>query len=523
MTCPMNPLPSAVEHSLIEAGCSSTEILLIQHMLNGDPTTLRILAQKTGKSTGVLDQAMKKLMKKGIVVRETVNDNPKFVLKSLQNVVQWLHDETLHRREMLLRKYQTFEAFVTTMESEKNRPEMKYFDGDDGLEQAYFSLIEQGKHWRQYIPVNGREQDDPLWQMRVRLFRARKEAGVFCRVITHDTEDGCAFQARDQYEYRETMLVSKESCPIPCEKIIVGNVVACFQHAQKRACFVRFPEQVESEAGAFDLLWKILSDEKLLAAKDQRNTFAASAKTTAFSNLRLFLLSKFNIAFFVFAIITSLLLSAAAYASHVENTKHKIREKIRSAVGVGALLFDYKDIEEIQDTSDMNKSEYLKIIQILRGFRENSNADIKYAYLLRPAKDFGYEYIAEADAIDPTVAIDFDNDGILSAADEYVLPGRKYVSQVGDAIFETMPKEPIANDEAILDQWGSFYSAYAPIFNDKGDIIALLAVDVWSKTVAQTMNASFVGGVSFLVVFTTMIIVYLLSFSLKRLLIDRLS
>lgn len=477
----MNPLPSAVEHALIEAGCSATEILLIQHMLGGDPTTLRLLAQRTGKSTGVLDQAMKKLMKKGIVVRETINNNPKFVLKSLQNIVQWLHDETLHRREQLLRKYQTFEAFVATMENEKTRPEMKYFDGDDGLEQAYFSLIEEGKHWRQYLTVAGKEQDDPLWQMRVRLFRARKEAGVFCRVITHDTETGRAFQARDPFEYRETMLVSKESCPIPCEKIIVGNVVACFQYAQKRACFVRFQEQVSWETSTFDLFWETSKADMSSSASPFK--MLARATMTESAALQLFCRKFFSKKRNLLAIgLCCLAVMMAAFGiqqwQRIEQEQY-VQQELLKMVSDGAKIFDIRDLNEIHTTVDMEKSEYKKIIAILQQIRREALTTVDYIYLMRPTETKGvYTFIAEGDAIDPTTPFDFNEDGRIDAADEYVLPGLKYVALPEDPLSLGVPQKPITADQIIEDQWGPIISAYAPIFGPTNEVVAILGVDV---------------------------------------------
>lgn len=496
----MNPLPSAVEHSLIEAGCSPTEILLIQHMLSGDPTTLRILAQRTGKSTGVLDQAMKKLMKKGIVVREMLNNSPKFVLKSLQNIVQWLHDETLHRREMLLRKYQTFEAFVATMENEQSRPEMQYFDGDDGLEQAYFSLLDQGKHWRQFIALNGREQDDPLWQMRVRLFRARKEAGVFCHVLTHDTEAGRAFQARDQYEYRETMLISKESCPIPCEKIIVGNVVACFQHAQKRACFVRFQEQAESEAGAFDLLWSI-SHRNLLDSKNKTlaDSFSVNRKTTLLSNLRSFALRPMNLCLVTLSFFLAISFTAISYGNALHGNEIKLKEKIKSTVGIGSSLFDEDEIDFVREVAQIDSHQYKNLVLTLQKIRRDSDADISYAYLMRPTSTaFRYEFIADADGLHPTQPIDFNDDGVIDESDEYILPGRIFVASSEDVILRELPKEAVVNDKPVKDQWGNFYSAVAPIFNSEGAFIALLGVDVKAEELSNITQSTFIATHFFL-------------------------
>ena len=59
----MTALPAHIEEYLLEAGFTSTEILVLRRLLVGESMTLREMASNTGKSTGVLDQAMKKLLR----------------------------------------------------------------------------------------------------------------------------------------------------------------------------------------------------------------------------------------------------------------------------------------------------------------------------------------------------------------------------------------------------------------------------------------------------------------------------
>ena len=253
----MNALPSSIENSLVEAGFSGTEILIIKNFVQEDAMTLRQLAAKTGKSTGVLDQAMKKLLKKGIIQKENVNGVPKFTLLSLDAIAQWMHQDTIQKRETLLRKYQNFEAFIATLTVDKARPEMEHFDGVEGIEKAYLSLLGKAKEMLAYMPVTSKEEDDPLYEFRIQYFRERRHRGIFTRVIAHNTPLGQRYQSRDMFEYRKTMLVEPEECPIPFEKIIAGDTIACFNHEQKKACFIRYPDLALMERESFCRTWAV--------------------------------------------------------------------------------------------------------------------------------------------------------------------------------------------------------------------------------------------------------------------------
>src|SRR3989338_1144880 len=108
----MSHLPASIEAYLEEAGFSATEMLIVRQLLDHGATTLREIAVKTGKSTGMLDQAMRKLLQKKIVVKETINDVPKYVLNSLQSIVECVEREIKEKQKELERRHQNFESFM---------------------------------------------------------------------------------------------------------------------------------------------------------------------------------------------------------------------------------------------------------------------------------------------------------------------------------------------------------------------------------------------------------------------------
>ena len=83
-------LPHHIEAYLKEANFSSTEILVLKRLLQDDALTLRELSMKTGKSAGVLDQALKKLNAKHIISRDGINDTTKYSIKNLDAVLVWM-------------------------------------------------------------------------------------------------------------------------------------------------------------------------------------------------------------------------------------------------------------------------------------------------------------------------------------------------------------------------------------------------------------------------------------------------
>ena len=87
---------------------------------------------------------------------------------------------------------------------------MQYFDGEEGMKQAYMLMLSQGKEMLQYVPVLCSADDDPLRDFKVQYFRERRSRGIFSRVIAHDTTLGRRYRTRDPFEYRQTLLVPED-------------------------------------------------------------------------------------------------------------------------------------------------------------------------------------------------------------------------------------------------------------------------------------------------------------------------
>lgn len=252
----MHPLPASIEAHLQDAGFTGTEILVLKKLLEGGALSLRQIAAKTGKSTGVLDQAMKKLMRKGMARRDSINDGGRFALNSLQAVVEWVERDTHRKREALLRRHQNFEQFVMSMHRAASHPDIQFYEGQDGLIRAYRRLLEPRQEVLRYQPVPPNLEDDPLRDYRIEEFRERRRRGIFSRVISHDTPLGRRFQSRDPFEHRHTLLLPADEYPFTCEKAIAGDLVGCFHWAEKRACLIHYPELAQTDRVLFEGIWR---------------------------------------------------------------------------------------------------------------------------------------------------------------------------------------------------------------------------------------------------------------------------
>ncbi|MFH1010720.1 MAG: hypothetical protein V1784_05740 [bacterium] len=489
----MTDLPASIEAYLTEAGFSQTEITVVRKLLEGEALTLRELAAKTGKSTGVLDLAVKKLLSRRILCRETVNDTPKMIIKSLEPILRWVKRDTEEKFESMKSRARDFETFIHSLRIQNRRPEIEYYEGEEGIRKAYGSLLGFGvKEFLHYRPVTVKEEEDPLRAFRVQYFRERHKRGIFSRTLAPDTPLGRRFQSRDAFEYRETQLLKEEEFPITFEKIIAGSSVLCFNFTQEQACLLKLPELAEAERKMFEVLWRQPTEQKLKAALAEPQSPEIGLQTKTFSSLREFFLSRKSIAFMVAFGFLAAGITYGLYLHNVNLNTQRLKEQAKAIAATAAPEFVIEDINKIHVASDMKTDAYQRVFKKLNDIR-NRNPSVVYSYIMRLIDEEKtlFEFVADADSNDDIPAYtDSNRDGVLDEKDENSWPGEVYdASLAKESTLESLIR-PVGVD-AFLDQWGAWISGWAPIKDSAGKTVAVFGVDLKASDIVDLTYQSF--------------------------------
>jgi len=515
----MTDLPASIEAYLADAGFSATEILTLKKLLEGGALTLRELAAKTGKSTGVLDAAVKKLLTRRLICRETVNDTPKMLLKSLDPILQWVKRDTEEKLETMKSRAKNFETFIASLKVENTRPEMEYFEGEEGIKKAYTKLLDlQVKEFLHYRPVTMKEEEDPLREFRVQYFRGRYRRGIFARALAPNTSLGRRFQSRDAFEYRETQLIKEEEFPITFEKIIAGDTVACFNHLEQRACYLKYPELAHTERTMFELLWR-RAKEPLSQAQTVGVTVPKSSEplislsTRSLSSLREFFLSRTSVVIFLAGAVLAGGVTYGLWWQHNYLNTQRLKEQAKAIAATAAPEFVIEDINKIHIASDMKTSAYQRIFKKLNEIRTR-NPSVTYSYIMRliDGEKALFEFVADADSNHYTSShINIDQDGVPDEEEENPWPGEVYDASLEMESMESLIR-PVGID-AFPDQWGTWISGWAPIQDSSGKTIAIFGVDINASDIDDLTSQSFQPILYFLGLFLLFVFIRLAAFN----------
>lgn len=466
--------------------------------------TLRELASKTGKSTGVLDQATKKLIERKIVTKENVNNTTKYAISSLEAVSKWMQKDMEKRHAVLDRKRQDFEAFISTVEHESTRPDMEHFEGLAGIQQAFAKLLEKGeKEWLHFLPATMREEDDPLVEFRVSLFRQRRKEKTFMRSICPNVPLGRRYQTRDVFEYRDTKLVTPQDFPVSFEQFIVGDIVACIDVQEQKASFIRYPELAASQCKMFELLWCKAEEDPESCSTEKVVEVEIPLKTRCISALRECFLNKRASAILAMLAIISLVITGGMYKYTLELMKDEIGTRLMSIAATAAPEIDASDLDFVHIPRDMKRPEYQRVYNQLNDIRDR-NEDIIYIYIMRPTEDKDiWEFVVDGDTnFHLPNFLDVNNDGVLNEADEGAPPGTRYdVAFSAPTIRDHGLEKPGYDSDFYSDQWGTFLSANAPIYDESGKPVAILGVDMDVSVVLTSIGKIFKTYILFFAIF----------------------
>ncbi len=160
----------------------------------------------------------------------------------------------------------------------------------------------------------------------------------------------------------------------------------------------------------------------------------------------------------VIILLVALLIADAMFAYAMlrhsrQSMTEMVHERMLDLADTAADLID-GDVLEALTAADQNTAEYLRIYDTLARFKQNITLD--YIYTIRSHSDGSFTFIADPaeDASGfgtPVVA----TDALRRAA-------------AGESAVDSVP---------YTDEWGSFYSAYSPVFDSRGQVAGIVAVD----------------------------------------------
>jgi adenylate cyclase len=152
--------------------------------------------------------------------------------------------------------------------------------------------------------------------------------------------------------------------------------------------------------------------------------------------------------------------------------KFELRTKVVSVAATTAALINPKDIIDLSENLSVKSPSFLRLQKVLLQVRDNNRRPdlfVKYIYLLKPKNRESHDII------------------FLIEAQNAVLPGQKDDQQSQSQIYNHL-EEFYSPNRFIRDKFGVWMSGFAPIFDENGNYIATIGVDISASSVKSTLT-----------------------------------
>ena len=165
-----------------------------------------------------------------------------------------------------------------------------------------------------------------------------------------------------------------------------------------------------------------------------------------------------NMRSLMIALVLMLIIHIIMGVMLITMSKNAIREQIDArmldAVNTAAFQLSGDELKRITG-DDKESEEYVNALSLLRSFQQNIKLD--YIYAVKINDDGTFAFLIDPDIDDPA---------------DY---GEKI--ETTDALIKASKGTPAVDKVAVTDEWGRFYSAYAPVWDSDGNVAALVGVD----------------------------------------------
>jgi putative methionine-R-sulfoxide reductase with GAF domain len=176
--------------------------------------------------------------------------------------------------------------------------------------------------------------------------------------------------------------------------------------------------------------------------------------------------TRLAISFTLLALLSSAAIMTGIYLYARQSMRDFTKQRLLNIVSLGAMQIDANLHASLTDPAQENGPDYMAIKNILQRVRDIS-PDLTYVYTMR------------------TVAGPVPDDQVVFVVDAETDPAE--ISHLGDVYYEISDEQkrriqtlnqPLVEDSFYTDRWGTWLTAYAPVFGSDGKREAVLGIDM---------------------------------------------
>lgn len=238
--------------SLISLGLSEKESVVYLAILELGRGTVTQIARKANINRTSGYDVLDSLAHMGLVRISGKEPKQEYVAESPDSILVLLQKRMSETEQQLQAARQLVPKLKSTHRIE-DRPQVKFYEGPQGLKQVYEDTLTSSEEIRAYATVDDMHQGLPNYFPE--YYKRRAGKGVAIRAIVPKTEAGVERRSRDADEKREIAFVPADKYYFSPEINIYDNKVMIASWREKLGIIIESAEIADAMKKIFELAW----------------------------------------------------------------------------------------------------------------------------------------------------------------------------------------------------------------------------------------------------------------------------
>lgn len=243
---------SPLYKGLISLGFSQKETSVYLALLELGKRTVSPIARSANINRTTAYDILETLAGKGLVSISGKEPVQEYLAESPDKIIKLLEDQ-LTKDQNNIQEAQSLVPQLKSIHNVTDRPQVRFYEGKEGLEQVYEDTLTSQETIRAYANVN--EMHTALPDYFPKYYKKRTNKGIHIRAIIPSNKAGTERVAKDKEEARESALIPPDEFYFTPEINIYDNKVMIASWKEKLGIIIESQEIADAMKKIFQLAW----------------------------------------------------------------------------------------------------------------------------------------------------------------------------------------------------------------------------------------------------------------------------
>ncbi len=248
----MEKQKNELEKSLLSLGLSEKESAVYLALLELGRAKVSEISRKAGMNRTTGYDILDALVSKGLVRISGKEPKQEYATESPDKLLLLLNTE-LEEKQKNIQKAKELVPQLKSMQKMQDRPQVKFYEGKDGLKQVYEDTLTSTEIIRAYATVE--DMHAALGSYFPAYYKRRTGKGIAIRTIMPNTPSSVERASHDKEEARESALIPAEKFTFHPEINIYNNKVMIASWREKLGIIIESAEIADAMKKIFELAW----------------------------------------------------------------------------------------------------------------------------------------------------------------------------------------------------------------------------------------------------------------------------